>query len=217
MQVSWKKTALLGLLLLVGLYFWIPPLFRLVAGNGGPQPAAQAKAPAAASPVPVKAEASFGRGTTTQGESRSGELTWRNAAKIMESDPLVKSVELSAIQAEPFRIDPDQFPPPVLFAESSDSGATPSGRNSPGDSNRPDKLVLTSTIVGVQRRAALINRRLYFEGSKITVAGETYHLAAVHPRRVILTQGGRSFELKIARQPVPGEIQFRGAENPAQR
>ena len=56
-------------------------------------------------------------------------------------------------------------------------------------------LVLKSTIIGVSRRAAYINRKLYSEGSTFEENGVTYKLTAVYPDKVELRQGNRVFEL----------------------
>jgi hypothetical protein len=107
-------------------------------------------------------------------------------------------VEVAAIQSDPFRVDNDQFPPPVLFAEEPKEEPKPAAvAKEPTEPKSLERLVLKSTIVGVNRRAAFINSRLYHEGKEVRVDGESYLLSAVYPRRVILKQGDREFELKI--------------------
>jgi hypothetical protein len=128
-------------------------------------------------------------------------ITWQRVERIVASDPLVRSADVAAIRGEPFRIDQDQFPPPILFAE--DAAESKPRR---GDPKVPLGLTLKSTIVGASRRAAYINKKLYFEGTEIRGDdGRTYLLKAVHPRKVVLEEAGQTFELKIAsRAPVVG-------------
>jgi hypothetical protein len=138
--------------------------------------------------------------------------SWEQMSAALEADPLVRSVEVAAIQSDPFRIDFDQFAPPVLFedeshdpAEASPRSGKPLVRNATGDDaetgtpKAPPGLVLKSTIVGVHRRAALINSKLYYEGKEVYVDGEVYRLTTVLPRKVVLSRGPDLFELEIAR------------------
>ena len=116
----------------------------------------------------------------------------------MESDPLVRSVEVAALEGAPFRVDDDQFPPPILFNDEPKRRTRIATTDPMQDSGAPDGLVLKSTIVGIQRRAAWINSKLYFQGSEIRVGGKTFRLTAVHPKRVVIQHGDKSFELKLA-------------------
>jgi hypothetical protein len=52
-------------------------------------------------------------------------------------------------------------------------------------------LVLTTTILGKTRRAAIVNGRLYREGDKIVAGTELYRLAAVDEDRIELVGLGR--------------------------
>jgi hypothetical protein len=52
------------------------------------------------------------------------------------------------------------------------------------------RLVVTATILGKSRRAAIVNARLYREGDKITAGSELYRLASVAENRVELVSLG---------------------------
>ena len=52
------------------------------------------------------------------------------------------------------------------------------------------RLVVTATILGKSRRAAIVNARLYREGDKITAGSELYRLASVAEDRVELVSLG---------------------------
>lgn len=212
MKASWRKTALLGLLFVVGLFFWIPPLVRMVAGGGTPRPAAGTQpATAAVQPSSPVRNSSDG-GSRVSAEVKPPRLTWKDIGRILASDPLARSADASALSGTPFRIDPDQFAPPLLFAEASPPDTTPEPDTLSADADAANGPVLKSTIVGVERRAAFIDRRLYFEGSDISVGGETYRLAAVYPRKVILRRGEHSLELTIAPPELPAGVEFRPAD-----
>jgi hypothetical protein len=191
LQVSWQKTAILCALFLVGLYFWIPPLLRAIGGPSTPFTVHSEAAPA----LPVQPPAAAAR-PETQTRTLS---TWQQGDQLQSTDPLVRSAELAAIRSDPFRVDEKQFPPPVLFEEEPEEPRTEkisiAAEPAPADS-----VVLRSTIVGVSRRAAFINQKLYFEGSEVRVKGEPWLLSEIHPRKVVLRKGEATMELTIAGQ-----------------
>lgn len=71
-------------------------------------------------------------------------------------------------------------------------------------------LVLTSTIIGPQRRVVQISGKMYSVGQTIDTAKEkegacvTFKLVEVHPRRAVLQNGDERYELTI---PEPGASQ----------
>ena len=192
LKASWKKSAVLGLLLVVGCVLWVPPLFRAMRRAEGVPPVGSTNPPSVPRPAPLGMP-----------QTPGGELTWKTVDRVLESDPLVRSAEVAEIRGETFRIDPDQFPPPILFAEDVSESKS---RSQSGDSAIPEGLALKSTILGETRRAAYINKKLYFEGAEVlSEDGQTYLLKAVQPRKVVLEQAGQTFELKIAdRAPIAG-------------
>jgi len=78
-------------------------------------------------------------------------------------------------------------------------------------------LVLTSTIIGPQRRVVQISGKTYAVGQMIEVAKEkesvhaTFRLIEVHPRRAVLEAGGERFELTIPEPGKSGKMEFLGA------
>jgi hypothetical protein len=222
LKASWPKTLLLAVLLVVGLFFWIPPLLR--ATVSAPRASADASASTRASAL-MPANTTRPDAPRTTSTSRS--ITWEKAEAVLASDPLVRSAEVAAIHGNPFQIAPDQFSPPILFAETevaeethtvntaSGAGAGKTvnktnrapGQGPPGRrtttakpeaaANVPDGLSLKSTILGEKRRAALINDKLYSEGSLIQVDGVSYILTVVRPREVELRKGEQTFLLTL--------------------
>lgn len=195
---SWQKTALLSVLLVVGLSFWIPQLLRAVTKKSG---IAKPAAVAAATPAVKTSTTPSQLPTVTvaaQAAPKKTEFSWERGEKLLQTDPLVRSVEVAALRGDPFRMDRDQFPPPILF-EDEPVKATAASARVPvvSDTKLAEKLVLKSTIVGRKRRAAFINDKLYYEGREIQVDGQKYLLSAVFPRKVQITQGTTVFELAI--------------------
>ena len=196
LKANWQKSALLGVLFVIGLFFWIPPLYRAVAGRTPTAPVAKAPATAAI-PVTTKTPRAAGSKPAPRNVAGSGQPD-RFDVERRRRDPLVQSVDPSAIRTDPFHIDLDQFSPPVVFVKepkvSKPQQKTPVAKTPP---HLPDGLVLRSTIVGASRRAAFINRKLYFPGMDVRFDGEVYRLIAVHARRVVLRRDSVDFDLTI--------------------
>ncbi|HVV99182.1 MAG TPA: hypothetical protein VHB77_02510 [Planctomycetaceae bacterium] len=191
LKASWQKTAALAVLLVVGLAFWVPPLVRVLSAG--------ASAPAAASPAPSSAPATLAARPTITADAAPA-FAWEQAAAYLDTDPFVRSAEVAAVQRDPFRLDRDQFAPPILFSDELPPPPPPPAPTRPSDGTIAG-LELKSTIIGARRRAALINSHLYYEGREVFVDGVTYTLTSVQPRRVILSRGQDVFELEI---PNPG-------------
>lgn len=205
LRVSWQKSLLLGLLFLVGLYFWIPPLYRAIRGSSS-SAIVPAKINPAATPQrpPVETEMSFAQSEVQEDPRHS----WEEFDSLMQSDPLVQSVQMGAVQKNPFQVDRDQFPPPVLFAEEPVQPKKDLAEAKPKVAPRlPEDIVLKTTIIGKYRRAAIINDKMYYEGKSFEHEKITYTLDQVAARNVILKQGEQKFELRIQNDPA-AFIQF---------
>ena len=199
LKVSWQKTLLLGLLFVVGLYFWIPPLYRAIRGTSQPAitPAKASPAPVPQRP-PVETEMSFAQTDTRENTGH----TWEQFDSLMQTDPLVQSVQMGAIQKNPFEVNRDQFSPPILFAEETiEPEPVQVKKETIEVKGLPEDIVLTTTIIGKFRKAAMINKKLYFEGKSFEYENVTYELERVADRSVILRQGDQRFELKIKNDP----------------
>ena len=189
LKASWQKTAVLGVLFAVGCVFWLPPIVRAFTG-GSATPSTTAAA------IPSTAAATASSTPSPETTAKETPFSWEQAEKVRGSSPLMQSANVAAIHGDPFRLDRDQFSPPIAFADEPVREVSLSSETDM-DTTVTDKLILKSTIVGVKRRAALINDKLYLEGRTITVEGQTYVLTSVQPRRVVLTQGETVFELTI--------------------
>lgn len=199
LKVSWQKTLLLGLLFLVGFYFWIPPLYRALRGTAAPAIVpAEVNTQAMPHRPPVKTEMSFAQSDSPE-ETRN---SWKQFDSLMQSDPLVQSVQMGAVQKNPFKVNRDQFSPPILFADESETSNEDSQHNQEKVVQvLPADLVLKTTIIGKYRKAAIINNKMYYEGKTLEHEDVTYILERVATRNVILRQGAQKFELKIQNDP----------------
>ena len=75
-------------------------------------------------------------------------------------------------------------------------------------------MSLSSTVIGPQRRVALINGRPYAQGKTVRAAKDgqqiEFTLAEVHPRSILLERDGQRFELKAPDPTHSGQIELLG-------
>lgn len=210
LKASWKKTALLGVLLAVGLCFWIPLLIRTV--SGGSRESGIAEPVAAAIDLAVAARPSTPN-DPSPGQNVAPEFHWAVAAKLFQTDPLLQSADVMAVDRDPFQIDATQFPLPVQTVDATHPADEVPTKGTSSASPQPlDGAVLKSTVIGPSRRAAFINSRLYYEGRSLNLGDETYHVAAIYPRRVVLRRGQKVYELSIETQSHLDETSVRAVD-----
>ena len=116
LKASWQRTAVLGVLLIVGLVLWIPPLVRAVLDDGAP-PTPNPVSPQATAIASIQAESFIHPQPTTAKPEKPTGYSWENIDKKSQSDVLIRSADVSRIPGGAFQMDHDQFSPPVLFAE----------------------------------------------------------------------------------------------------
>jgi len=208
MKRSWQKTAILAVLLLVGVYFWIPPLIRAFQDGERSKPEVATAAAAVGQPLPASAVGSPASAQEQVAQSVDAS-SWQELAQRLKTDPLVQSVGAAAIHSDPFQMDRDQFSPPVLGIFEAEPEPSASHAQ-PDDATRItiDGLVLKSTIIGIKQRAAFINDRLYFEGNTVSWQGNDYLVTAIESRKVILTFEDKTFELSIVDEALSRQIEL---------
>lgn len=198
LKANGPKTAVLGVLLLVGLYFWLPPVWRAVAG---PAEAGESSVAPAAEPATGPATSSAPPGEKP--------LRWADAEELRARDDLFRSAGPADVAANAFVFDGGFLPIDVEFgeddpetkaalAEAAERAAgAEEAKAAAAESSGPPPLTLKSTLVGSNRRVAVINGRTYPEGATVAAAGRTWTLMNVEPRRVLLGGDGGTVELKI--------------------
>jgi len=185
-KASPKKAALLGLALCVGLYYWVPMLWRLLPGSSPP---AVESADGTIDPETLMARL----GTTMsalEAPNPTAELPWQKLAEEIDADPLMVRGAALPETRDPFsgpKVIEAVVDPQALAAEAASQLA-------------PDEmgLELTSTLIGPRRRLALINGDVYTVGSQINLGnGVVFVVAEVDADRVVLVRGDRQFALAI--------------------
>jgi hypothetical protein len=201
-----KKAVLLGVVAIAALYLWAP-LVRgwIVADKAPAQTMPDAPPPiAAAQPtetVPTN-QAAANKTTPVQ-------PSWQQVVQWMPKDPRTMIAPMLTQTRDPF----ESLPTEAAERKAEDKIKTKPPVITPAAAG----LVLTSTIIGPQRRVAQISGKTYTVGQVIEVAKEkespcaTFKLIEVHPRRAILEAEGERFELTIPEPGKSGKIEFLGA------
>jgi len=191
----WRRIALLTVLLVVGAGLWVHSLAPFIArlpqtcalNSPTPLPTAEVQAP----PASITVE------STSPTESRP--LFNLEPPGVYEVDPFSASAAVAARQTTLLQ---DQ----VTHSSHSIPGAISSQHvvlkpihadPVPGRFQEGCPLVLQSTILGVRCRAARINSTLCTEGKDVQLAGQTYLVSEIHPRRVVLDRQGETIVLTI--------------------
>jgi hypothetical protein len=201
-----KKAAILGMGLLIAVYFWVPLVWGWI-GKGRPAVAA-AKLAAAPSVTPLAPPTATATASAAKKESEPAQYTWQQLVEWMDHDPRKLPADLGSADRDPFQgLETIVVPKHVLqLAERpavEEKQLTPAGLG----------LVLSSTLIA-SRRTAVINAKTYEEGKKLdfSFAGQrvTFLLAEVHPRGVVLARNGERFDLPLRRRNQAGTIELVG-------
>jgi hypothetical protein len=191
-----KKGALLGLMVLVGVYFWAP----LVAGWLGDKPP-QATATAGASAGFPLNLLNPSTPTAKPNDKAAVEQPWHVYSDWMDRDPRKQPARPRAEARDPFqrvqevvRQEPKKVEPPKKAVAAA-----------------PPALSLEGTLLGRDRRVAVINGRIYREGDKVQVTsqGQTVvlQLAEVRHQAAVLIYEGARLDVKMRPSALAGAIE----------
>lgn len=195
MKASAGKTAVLALLLLVGLFFWVPPLLKAFSSG--------ATAAMPATSVDTKAAASGSTATVSTASPNSSESPKKSRdnktlLKLLHEQPLLQPASAEEMPQKPFGFNEDLLPLPVLIADDALADPpAPAPKSAPKPIEKLDGLVLKSTLVGPSRRVAIINNQLFREGQSISWNDRQLLLESVSRKSVTLTDGSQSWQLTL--------------------
>lgn len=194
MKASAAKTAVLGLLLLVGLFFWVPPLLKAFSSGSTAAPTKPVDATMASSGS--VATASTPSPNTPESAKKSRDS--KTLLKLFHEQPLLQPATADDMPQKPFGLNDDLLPLPVLIAEDA-STEPPSSSSKAGPKliAKLDGLDLKSTLVGPSRRVAIINNQLFQEGQTVSWNDRQLLLEAVNRKSVTLTDGSQRWHLTL--------------------
>ncbi|TXT36365.1 MAG: Uncharacterized protein FD138_1000 [Planctomycetota bacterium] len=192
MKASAGKTVVLGVLLLVGLFFWVPPLLKAFSGG--------ATAASTSTPSTTAAAASPTASATAPNSSEPLKKLRdsKTIVKLLHEQSLWQPVSAEEMPQKPFGLNDELLPLPVLIAEDALAEPRPAAvKLAPTPVEKLDGLVLKSTLVGPTRRVAIINSQLYREGQNVLWNDKQLRLESVNRKSVTLTDGSQSWQLTL--------------------
>lgn len=195
------KAGVLGLLLVVALWFWAP----LVLGWIGPSKKKDAPS-VSTEPLPAVSEAATpSPGASSPATAPTPAATWQQLVEWRKQDPLTTAADTLKLRPDPFHAVEAETPQEDMKAVQETVQPVVLKPEDVG-------LKVTSTIVGPARRVALINGRTYREGQGIQCGREgqeiAFLLAEVHPWHVVLEREGHRFELAIPKKTLSDRIEL---------
>lgn len=194
MKASGGKTAVLVLLLLVGLYFWVPPLLKAFSSGA-----------TAASPTSVHAKVASNDSTAaTSGtspattESAKKSYDSKTLLRLLHEQPPLQPASAQEMPPKPCGLNDELLPLPVIIAGGNLAEPSPPTAKFIAKRNEKlDGLFLKNTLIGPSRRVAIINNQRFREGQNIAWNGRQLLLESVNRKSVTLTDGSQSWQLTL--------------------
>ena len=176
-----KKAALLGLLLLVAMYFWLPLVFGWMKGGSSLLEAAVPSA--AVIPPPALAPAAA---------AAQPAAAWQQVVKAMESDPQMASAATLLGGRDPFE---------NVHRKVAEATATADVKVQALVTPDTAGLVLSSTVVGPRSRVAFVNGKTYRVGDLIHVTADgddlTFAVVEIDTKQIVVEREKRRYVMKI--------------------
>ncbi len=188
-----KQAGVLGLLLVVALWFWAPLLIKWIAPNSSAT-ADTAPLEPAASPAADTPAATSASNTLASNKAKAMQYPWREISNSIESDPQMSPAAPAAATIR------DPFKPLLKIAP-----PTPPAPKPVAKIVVPDSLdfKLSGTLIGSTRKTARINGKSYAEGDLLHSDAHPevhFEVTEITGRKVTLERLGQTFELKIKSQ-----------------
>ncbi|MFN0021540.1 MAG: hypothetical protein ACKVP0_25085 [Pirellulaceae bacterium] len=196
------KTGVLGVLLLGGMYFWVPLIWKW-AGNEGATVAPGAMVAPAGDSEPLGRLAASGQSGNSTAVNKEAAIGWREIRERREADPLATSADFHSEWNQKFQVS---IAAPVQESRSEAEVKQPVELD-------PSELgmVLQGVVISPRVKKAIINGNIYREHDTINVqqnAGKSsdkgasqpdleFRLLRVFRRMVELERGGRTWQLKL--------------------
>jgi hypothetical protein len=187
-----KKAIVLGIVMVVGLFFWMYHLWGWINKNN--------EGPNSSSDPQVAITTSVGQTNSAYKASANNEkkllrYSWKEVLKSMNNDPRTRPAQVLTLDRDPFQARKETIEKPI---EEQEVKAPPVSPTSLG-------MALTSTLIGANGGKARIGGRTYSQGQTIEAMKEgrnyKFVLSEIHDRKVVLEMEGERFELCI---PEPG-------------
>ncbi|MBC7855693.1 MAG: hypothetical protein IAF94_19865, partial [Pirellulaceae bacterium] len=204
------KAGVLGVLLLGGMYFWGPLIWKWVGKKGAAAPD-MAVVPSS-SPSSSSGSSGGGLPTSGAGESKETGPGWREVRDRRKADPLARSADFRPPWSQIFQVAAT-----VTKAEEPEVEVQ---TKQPAEVDpRNLGLVLQGVAIGPQGKKAIISGKVYREQDSITVSRDSdatrnengqrsdvvFTLLRVYRKMVVVEREGKVWELKLTSAAAQGQ------------
>ena len=186
-----KKAIILGLVLLVGVYFWVPLLASWMGGGSAP---AAAKAPDPNADLVPSFTAMLTGQTAAKPKDSQKQYPWSTVAEWLDRDGRTTAADPKGLERNPFcAVVEKKEVKKVVATKVIKTRLTP----------KQLSMTLEGTMIGRQRKMAIIDGKSYQEGDVIKVRNRQgsveFELHEVQARSAILMRDGEPFVLRLPR------------------
>jgi hypothetical protein len=207
-----KKTAALGLLVAVGLYYWIPLVWG-VRAPAQPNDTAGTREIAGTKVLPPGWAGKDAMEKARSETNESASYPWRQIVQWRERDPRTTPAADLGTGRDPFQIAKQKLA--EAEAKAAKERAKQEKPTVPTWSPETLGLHVSSTIVGPRRSVALINGSAYSQGETIELTKDgqsvVWTLAEIHPGRIVLRGGNQQIELIIPERGTGRRVDMLGS------
>ncbi|MBN1909533.1 MAG: hypothetical protein JW818_07340 [Pirellulales bacterium] len=208
-----KKAAILGLLFVVAVWFWVPLVWGWFDDGSSSKGRGKAVASSKKADTPVSPAATSQKNDSPkEGSPKPVQRSWEELAQWMDNDLRTRPRDRLPARTEPFQDSQ------ALMAAIEKKGKDETQTNNNPEPVAPRTptelgLALTSTIVGQGRGIALINGRVYHEGDPVVLddGGHAieFRLTAIDTQGIELTRNGKPYRVEVPRSAVSGRIEIK--------
>jgi hypothetical protein len=179
-----KKAAVLGVSLVIAIWFWAPLVGKWFGAKSADETAVATSNIEETAVVPTIA---------TPTTAKAAAPKWHQVLEWMRKDPLMRPYAPTAVERDPFSPSASQ----IAKQEETQQPAAAALELTPEQAG----LALRSTIIGPQMKTALINGRAYHEKQSVPAANgrDRFLLVEIRSNSVVLQRHGQSFEVKLPR------------------
>ncbi len=195
------KAGVLGVLLLCGLYFWGPLVWKWVGKKGAAAPDV-AVVPSVSLPS-AGASSVGGIPGSGVGESKETGPAWREVRDLRKADPLARSADFRPPWSQIFQVA-------ATVAKAAEPDVEAPAKQPAEVDPRNLGLVLQGVAIGPQGKKAIISGKVYRELDSITVSRDSdaprneigqrsdvvFTLLRVYRKMVVVEREGKIWELK---------------------
>lgn len=194
-----KKAALLGLMVLVALYFWSPLVGKWLFPGGGKKADTAHNVALILEDDPIEPTAQ-----TKAGKAKA--FRWEKVRQLIQNDRLMAPAVLEASWPDPFRTMATQQPQEIApeAGSSPEATAVQTALATTNTTSIAAGLKLTGVAIGPSRRIATINGDTYREGATIKIGGQDpknplleFRVLRIEKLGVELEGAGRTFWIEF--------------------